>query len=224
MSKTPSARRSAPPLTEAEIPDDPAASVGLVAFDFDGTMTVKDSFTSFLAWRAGSADWFMGLINLLPAAGRYALDRDRGRLKASAVRRFLCGVSRRELEAQARTFAETHSTQLLRPDALRAWRYWRSRGATLVIVTASPEILVAPFARGLGADHLLGTRLAQDPEGRITGDIEGANCRGLEKSRRLRELFGPEVRLAAAYGDTAGDKEMLAMAGHAGYREFRERP
>jgi phosphatidylglycerophosphatase C len=32
------------------------------------------------------------------------------------------------------------------------------------------------------------------------------------------------VRLAAAYGDTAGDREMLAIAGTAGYRVFTARP
>lgn len=214
---------SVPPRSEDIIPD-PERPIGVVAFDFDGTLTVRDSFKAFLTWHAGLAGSAKGYLSLAHAAGRYLVDRDRGRMKAAAVRHFLGGLARSEVEARARTFAETHATQLLRPDALRAWRYWRSRGATLVIVTASPEILVAPFARGLGADRLLGTRLAQDPEGRITGALDGANCRGPEKTRRLRELFGPDLRLAAAYGDTAGDREMLAIADHAGYREFRERP
>jgi phosphatidylglycerophosphatase C len=211
-------------LSPEDIPEDPSRPVGVVAFDFDGTMTVRDSFTAFLAWRAGPADWARGLAALAPAAGRYLADRDRGRMKAAAVKRFLAGMPRVELEALAREFAEAQATRLLRPDALRSWRYWRARGATLAIVTASPEILVAPFARGLGADHLLGTRLAVDADGRITGDLEGANCRGPEKTRRLREIFGPDLHLAAAYGDTAGDADMLSIAAHAGYREFREKP
>ena len=211
-------------LAPDDLPEDPSQSPGVVAFDFDGTMTVRDSFTAFLAWRAGTANWTRGLVALAPAAGRYLADRDRGRMKAAAVKRFLAGMPRADLEAQAREFAEAQATRLLRPDALRSWRYWRNRGATLAIVTASPEILVAPFARGLGADHLLGTRLAVDPEGRITGDLDGANCRGPEKTRRLREVFGPDLRLAAAYGDTSGDTDMLSIAAHAGYREFRERP
>jgi phosphatidylglycerophosphatase C len=42
--------------------------------------------------------------------------------------------------------------------------------------------------------------------------------------RRLRETFGEDVRLTAAYGDTSGDRQMLAIAVHAGFREFSERP
>jgi phosphatidylglycerophosphatase C len=197
-----------------------AAFRPLVAFDFDGTLTSRDSFTAFLAWRAGSARYAAGMASLAPAAAAYLINRDRGRLKAAAVRRFLAGETRAELEAEAQTFAAEHGRALLRPDALRAWRRWQAEGARLVIVTASPEIVVSPIARGLGADRLIGTRLAFDANDRVTGDLEGANCRGPEKVRRLRETFGPDVALEAAYGDTDGDTEMLALAEEQGMRVF----
>ncbi|MGH6955454.1 MAG: HAD-IB family hydrolase, partial [Caulobacteraceae bacterium] len=124
------------------------------------------------------------------------------------------------LEAAAQTFAAELGRTLLRPDALRAWNRWRDEGARLVIVTASPETVVAPIARGLGADRLIGTRLAFDAQGLVTGDFEGENCRGPEKVRRLREAFGEGVALAAAYGDTDGDAEMLALAEEKGMKVF----
>lgn len=192
----------------------------LVAFDFDGTLTSRDSFMAFLGWRAGARRYAAGLLALAPAAARYLLDRDRGRLKAAAAARFLAGLTRAELEAEAQAFAAQRGRALLRPDALRAWRRWQEDGARLLIVTATPEIIVAPIARGLGAHRLIGTRLAFDEEGRVTGAFEGENCRGPEKTRRLREAFGPDVALAAAYGDTDGDKEMLALAEEKGFKVF----
>ncbi len=54
------------------------------------------------------------------------------------------------MDASARRYAETYARKLLRPDALRAWKRWQAQGARLIIVTASPESVVAPFARGLG--------------------------------------------------------------------------
>ena len=96
---------------------------------------------------------------------------------------------------------------------MRCWEDWKRRGARLVIVTASPELLVAPFGRALGAEIVIGTRLATDAEGRITGDFDGANCRGAEKVARLEAVFGAGVRLQGAYGDTAGDREMLGHRG-----------
>ena len=192
----------------------------LVAFDFDGTLTSRDSFTAFLAWRAGSSKYAAGLLTLAPAAAGFVFNRDRGRLKAAAARRFLAGVPRVELEVSAQAFATERGRAILRPDAVRAWRRWQARGARLLIVTATPEIIVAPIARALGADQLIGTRLALDDHDRVTGALDGANCRGPEKPRRLREAFGDDVALEAAYGDTDGDKEMLALAEEQGMRVF----
>lgn len=192
----------------------------LVAFDFDGTLTSRDSFRAFLGWRAGPRAYALGMARLAPAALAWLGHRDRGRLKAAMLAKFLAGVSKAQLETEAQAFAAELGRPLLRPDAVRAWRRWQSRGGRLVIVTATPEIIVAPIARALGADLLLGTRLAFDSAGRITGALDGLNCRGPEKVRRLRDVFGEDVRLAAAYGDSAGDREMLALAEEQGMKVF----
>ena len=42
--------------------------------------------------------------------------------------------------------------------------------------------------------------------------------------RRLKAAYGDTMTLVAAYGDTSGDAEMLAMAQEAGFRVFREKP
>jgi phosphatidylglycerophosphatase C len=196
----------------------------VVAFDFDGTLTVRDSFVAFLKWRAGGRRWTVGLLRLAPAALAYLVHRDRGRIKAAAVREFLKGTPRDRLEAEARAFAEGHSRRLLRPDAVAAWKRWRADHVRLVIVTASPDLIVAPFARGLGADAIIGTQLAFDAAERATGGFATPNCRGPEKVARLKAAFGEDVELKAAYGDTGGDREMLAMATTAGYRVFSATP
>ncbi len=193
----------------------------VVAFDFDGTLTFRDSFVAFLAWRAGFLGYLLGLARLAPAAVAYVFHRDRGRLKAAAAHIFLCGLTPHELDLACEAFAESPlGRRLVRPDAERCWRDWGDKGATRVIVTASPEPVVAPFARRLGADSLIGTRLGLDAGGRIDGGLQGGNCRGAEKVERLRAMFGPGLRLAAAYGDTSGDREMLELAQIRGYRVF----
>lgn len=201
------------------------ASAGrpVVAFDFDGTLTVRDSFTAFLRWRRGPFAYAGGAPRLLPALARYLVDRDRGRLKARAVETYLRGLPRAELDREARRFADRVSL-FFRPDALEAWERHGAQGDRRVIVTASPEETVRPFAEALHADDLLGTRLAFDGEDRVAGGFVGANCRGEEKVRRLRERFGPDLRLAAAYGDTGGDLEMLAIADRPGWKVFRGKP
>lgn len=196
----------------------------IVAFDFDGTLTIRDSFTAFLRWRAGAAGWAIGLAKMAPALAAYISDRDRGRIKAASVREFLHGLERQALEAEAQRYADQVWDRFMRPDALACWKAWGEKGAHRVIVTASPETTVAPFARRLGAEGLLGTQLVFDTQDRVTGAFVGENCRGEEKVRRLRAAYGDDMTLAAAYGDTSGDTEMIAIAGEKGFRVFTGRP
>ncbi len=58
----------------------------------------------------------------------------------------------------------------------------------------------------------------------MNGRFQGPNCRGPEKVRRLREVFGPDLHLTAAYGDSDGDYEMLALADERGLKVFTGRP
>ena len=196
----------------------------IAAFDFDGTLTVRDSFAAFLAWRTTPIKRLAGLLRLAPAFASFLIHRDRGRLKAAAIRTLIGPLRRLDLQAQADAFADAVGDRLLRPDACAAWSRHRQEGFRLVIVTASPEDIVAPFARRLGANALIGTRLAFDAAGRLTGALDGMNCRGPEKVRRLREAFGSDMHLATAYGDTAGDREMLAAAKVGHMKIFKGRP
>jgi phosphatidylglycerophosphatase C len=214
-------------MTQAAMSADIAASGPdrpIVAFDFDGTLTVSDSFTGFLQWRAGRGGYLVALATMAPNMAAYLLHRDRGRIKADAVRRFLFGVTREQLTREAQDYAAAVRDRLIRPDALAVWNDWKAKGATRVIVTASPTLLIAPFADLLGADLLLGTELEFDVQGRVAGALMGENNRGMEKVRRLRAAFGPNLELAAAYGDSSGDAEMLHIARIKGYRVFKERP
>jgi phosphatidylglycerophosphatase C len=196
----------------------------LVAFDFDGTLTVRDSFIAFLAWRAGAAGFLLGMARLSPHALAYLVHRDRGKLKAAALGVFLKGLDKLALEASATAFARAAAPKLFRPDALAAWHGWKSQGAHRVIVTASPEILIAPFAKHLGAEGLIGTQIGFDSLGQVTGKLSSENCRADEKVKRLEAVFGQDLVLTAAYGDTSGDTQMLARAKAKGYRVFRQKP
>jgi phosphatidylglycerophosphatase C len=200
------------------------AKLPLVAFDFDGTLTIRDSFTAFLRWRAGPVGFALQATLLAPAAISYLGDRDRGRIKAAAARVYLRGLSRQGVQAEAEAFAAEQAGALLRPDALATWREWGERGARRVIVTASPTAVVRPFAERLGADDLIGTEFAFDARDRLTGAFATPNCRGPQKVTRLESRFGEGLRLAAAYGDTAGDREMLEIAEIKGYRVFTQTP
>ena len=193
----------------------------LSAFDFDGTLTCKDSFVSFLLDSCGLPGLGAKLLTRPGLVADYIRTGNRGALKSRLLFALFGAISRADLDALIAAFAARTGMTLFRPDALRAWR---ATSGLRVIVTASPECLVARFGEMIGADRVIGTRLGFSADGRLLPDLDGANCRGEEKMRRLREVYGDDLDLVAAYGDTAGDREMIAAARDGHYRVFHERP
>ena len=86
-------------------------------------------------------------------------------------------------------------------------------GHAVLLASASLDSYLLP----LGVDGVICTRLERGADGKLTGRLDGANCRGAEKARRVREwlqehdLTGAELW---AYGDSKGDDELLALADH----------
>lgn len=196
----------------------PGTPTTIAAFDFDGTLTSRDSVVPFLR-RFTSAGRFAAALlprvaRLLPAATR----RDRDRLRAIATELVFRGRPASEVAEQASAHAVEISATGLRDDTVARLRWHLDNGHLVVIVSASYEDYLRPVAAQLGDVAVLGTRLEVD-DGVCTGRLAGANCRGAEKVRRLerwlaeRSLDRGDLTVFA-YGDSSGDREMLAWADH----------
>ncbi len=196
----------------------------IVAFDFDGTLTHKDSFVAFLVYAKGALRIGASVLGQPALLTDYLRTRDRGALKSRLLYKLLGSIPQEELEILIKAFAASTGMGLFRPDALKAWDHHDLPDRQRVIVTASPQLLVAPFGELIGADRVIGTRLGFTSAGHLRPDLDGPNCRGEEKMCRLREAFGESLELEAAYGDTAGDREMLAAAKKGHYRVFNAHP
>ncbi|OYW83289.1 MAG: HAD family hydrolase [Asticcacaulis sp. 32-58-5] len=201
-----------------------ATAPQIAAFDFDGTLTYKDSFTAFLVWHCGYMKLAWAFISTPSLIIHYTKTKDRGALKSRLIHKLLGGIKRSELERLIAAFADSHKDKLFRPDALVAWAEQKQPDRLRVIVTASPEILVGAFGKHLGADQVIGTRLGFSADDRLLPDLDGPNCRGAEKVTRLKAIYGESMRLVAAFGDTSGDFEMIKAADKGYYRVFTEKP
>jgi HAD superfamily hydrolase (TIGR01490 family) len=119
--------------------------------------------------------------------------------------------------------AELHIEKIfrwIRPKALDRISWHKNQGHRLILVSASLDVYLNPLYAQLGFHDLLCTRLDKQ-DGKFTGALIGRNCRGPEKVRLLTELLGPLGLFEIyAYGDSAGDKELLAVANHARFRPF----
>jgi phosphatidylglycerophosphatase C len=200
-----------------------SARASVVAvFDFDGTITRGDSTSAFC--RAEFAGRLVpAFLRAAPWLAGYPLGLvGRQRLKESLLTPVLGGREERDVRARAADWAARRLPGMVRPAAMERLRWHRSRGHRVVLASASLELLLEPWARAAGVDDVLATRL-EVRDGRLTGRLAGRNCYGPEKVARLRALVGDlaEVELYA-YGDSRGDRELLAAAQHAVYRPFRD--
>lgn len=190
----------------------------VVAFDFDGTLTRHDSVVPFLRRLIGTRRLVVGLSSrahrLIPSAVR----RDRDALKALATHVAFRARSIADVERHASDHAAALLADGLRDDTVARLRWHRDAGHRVVIASASYEPYVAVVGRELGVDAVLATRL-EVVDGVCTGRLEGPNCRGAQKVHRLRAWMESQPLDRAgvvvwAYGDSAGDRELLGAADH----------
>ncbi len=202
-------------MTAIEGPRTPLVRVA--AFDVDGTLTGADCVVPFLRRIAGTRRLVQRLARHGVGLGSAAVKRDRDEMKALSALAAFRGLSMAEIEAEGSIFAASVFADGLRSDVVEQLRVHQHNGDTVVLVSASFEVYLRPLAELLGADAVLGARLEVDPEGIATGRLDGANCRGPEKVRRLHAWLdevgaGRSGAHVTAYGDSAGDRELLADA------------
>jgi HAD superfamily hydrolase (TIGR01490 family) len=195
----------------------PAEGPAVAAFDFDGTLTRRDSLLPFLVSVRGAAATARAVVAESPLFGRVLLGRaSRDEAKEALLTRLLAGADLQQLSESGQAFADRLVTREIRPAMRRRLDWHRRAGHRVVIVSASPTLYLDAAGRGLGVDAVLATELEVGAEGRLTGRLAGRNCRGDEKARRLRAWLdgsGHEPSSPVwAYGDSQGDTEMLALA------------
>jgi phosphatidylglycerophosphatase C len=195
------------------------ASVTIAAFDFDNTLTRRDSVVPFLRRVAGTRRLTTGLVLRAPRVLTATLRRDRDALRALASEVALRGVTRAKLESHAADLAAQLIAGGLRDDTVARLRWHVEQGHRVVIVSASYVQYVEAVGAYLGVESILATMVDFDESDRCAGRILGANCRAEEKVRRLSAWMSSigvtrEVATIWAYGDSSGDRALLDFADH----------
>lgn len=189
----------------------------VAAFDVDGTLTTKDCVVPFLRRVAPRHRLAIRLLRHPVTLGRDGMRRDRDALKAASAAAAFAGVSRDVVDSEATRFARHVYDHGLRRDVVERLDEHRAAGDTVLLVSASFEVYLRPLADLLGVDDVLAARLEVGCDDRLTGRLLGANCRGPEKVLRLHAWLdehagGRSAVHLTAYGDSLGDRELLADA------------
>jgi phosphatidylglycerophosphatase C len=185
----------------------------VAAFDFDKTISTRDNVVPFLRAVVGRTRLTRALLAISPRLARAALnDERRDAAKVALVRHTLTGWHAARIASVAAEFADDVVAHHLRPDVVERVAWHRNQAHELVIVSASFTSYLDPIAARLGFAAVLATELAVGDDGRLTGELARPNVRGAEKVRRLDEWLGAQPAFVWAYGDSSGDRDLLARA------------
>jgi HAD superfamily hydrolase (TIGR01490 family) len=192
----------------------------LVLFDFDGTLTRRDSLPDFLRFAVGNFGFCAGLMRLLPMLTAYGLGRISNDVaKENLIAYFLAGWEATQFEAVASEYSRNRIDRIIRPEALATLQRHLSKGHHVAVVSASIEDWLSGWCKAQDID-LIATRL-EKKKGRLTGRFASRNCNRAEKVVRVREYFDlEEFDEIVAYGDSRGDRELLSIATQPFYRHF----
>ena len=184
-------------------------------FDFDGTITTKDTLFDFIRFTYGRSGLAKCLLLNMWNLSLYAAKlRSNEKAKEIMLATMIKGTNVAVFEEQCKRYSMERVPQIIKERTKEIIEKHQATGETLFIVSASPENWIRPWAMKNGFTEVIATKL-EEKDGMLTGKFASRNCYGKEKVNRLKEFFTDRQQVfITAYGDSSGDKPMLNYANH----------
>ncbi|MBN1186785.1 MAG: haloacid dehalogenase-like hydrolase [Bacteroidales bacterium] len=194
----------------------------IAVFDFDGTITYKDTLLEFIKFSRGKWLFLFGLLLFSPLIIAMKLKiYPNWKAKQHLFSFFYKGISLDQFDDWGNEFS-SEIDKIIRPKAIKAIMQHKENGDRVVIISASIENWIIPWAENAGVDFVLATKIDKNKNGLLTGIFISENCYGQEKVNRLLEMFpNREEYKLIAYGDSRGDKELIEFSNQGYYNKFK---
>lgn len=192
----------------------------LAVFDFDGTITTRDTLPVFIRFAVTLFHLLKGTMYMAPFVLLFKLKIiPNYTAKERLFKTFFRGISIGKFNELSQKFI-SNIEEIVNPVALEKIKWHQQMGHEVIIISASVENWIRPWANKYGIETVLATGL-QLENNVITGNFLTKNCHGAEKVNRLLAAYADRDSYTLyAYGDSNGDKELLAAADHSFYRKF----
>lgn len=185
----------------------------VVVFDFDGTLTRKDTLFEFIKYSCGTLSLLWGILLCSPIViatliGLYP----RGKAKERLFSHFFKGCDYGRFAMLGKQFVEV-VRKMERKDIVSVLENHIESKDIVYIISASIEEWILPWSNSIGKIKVLSTKIEIDHNGFLTGRFLTKNCSGYEKINRLLKVEPDRDNyLLYAYGNGRGDKEMIDFA------------
>lgn len=185
----------------------------VAVFDFDGTLTTKDTLLEFIKFACGKSKFFLGFLFYSPILVLMKLHLyPNWKAKEKIFSYYFKGMSYEKFQELGKSFASVIDG-IRRDSVIETLKKHIGEGNDVYVISASIEEWVRPWCEKYKVKAVIGTKIEVDLKGQITGKFLSKNCYGQEKVNRLleEEPLRDEYYLYA-YGDSRGDREMLDFA------------
>lgn len=184
---------------------------GIAVFDFDGTISSKDSFLEFIKFSRGRLLLYRCILINGPFILLFYLKLySNQKLKEKFFSYCFKGISSKEIYEKGRLFSRDIIPKICYNDALKIIDWHKRQGHEIFILTASSEIWLGEWCRKNGLE-LICTNF-EFRKGKFTGKINGKNCHGVEKYIRIEKLLkNYNFEESYAYGDSDSDLHFISL-------------
>ncbi|MGG7214116.1 HAD-IB family hydrolase [Clostridium nigeriense] len=192
----------------------------LAIFDVDYTITRKETLIELYKYVV-SKD--IKNIRFLPRAiyngimykiGVY----DEKKVKESFLK-FIDKIDEKDLSILVKNYYRDVLENILYQDAISMMRKLKGQGYKIYLISASPEFYLNELYSIKEVDVIIGTRFSME-DGKFLRKMDGANCKGEEKVKRLKEFLNNEnievdYKNSYMFSDSLSDKPLLDLVGNA---------
>lgn len=192
----------------------------LALFDFDGTITTKDTFIEFLKYYKGASFFYFSVILFSPILVLYKMGIVSNTIAKQVLFSFYFkGIPQTSFELLCQEFTKDVVNGIIKPVALKKIQDHQEKGHRVIIVSAGIHETINYWA-DMNNVELLATEPAVK-EKYLTGHFSTLNCYGIEKVNRIKKYVDiTKYNSIFAYGDSKGDKQMLELANYPFYKPF----
>ena len=183
----------------------------LALFDFDHTLYKKDSLLEITKHIVGKRKFVYGMLYLMP----HLIAMKAGLTKNSDVKEryltyFFKGIDHSVFKKAAAQFSLSCIDKDIDPVLKVTLQNHIAKDHDVYIVTASFAEWLQPWCDSLGI-QLIASKL-EVKANKITGTINGQNCYGAEKVKRIKKRINVnDYTSICVYGKGKGDREMVTL-------------
>ena len=190
----------------------------LAIFDIDYTITKKETLMEFFKYavkqdirniRFLPRALFSGLMYLLKVYNEKEVKEH--------FLKFIDKINEKDLAILVKKFYEEKLSTILYKDALNMMKKLKKEGYDIYLISASPEFYINEFYAIDEVDKIIGCRFSFK-DGIFTRTMDGENCKGEEKVKRLKKFLEDEnidvdFKESYMFSDSLSDEPLLRLVG-----------